>query len=166
MSTRDMNDEYLTQTIANLDDATATRVVQTIVGARRHAGESTTEWTPDLGPALQKEFELPAATTPTPPGDLARQTLLLLCQDERYREPILTLITNPPAERTRFVLEPLGGTLLITAALFALQSHIKIERDKDGRWTFEFIKDPSKNAIISPLIEKLVALISGGPPTP
>jgi hypothetical protein len=57
-----------------------------------------------------------------------------------------------------------AGTLLITAALFALQSRIEFVRDKDGKWSFKLVKKPTKDAIVTPLIKKLISLIAGGPP--
>ena len=106
-----------------------------------------------------------AATAPPPPGELARQSLLLLSQDEEYRAPILMLI-HAPAQARSYAFDPVSGTLLISAALFVLQTHIDIRRDNEGRWTFKFIKKPTKDSIITPLVTKLIALISGGPPTP
>ncbi|UCC30162.1 MAG: hypothetical protein JSU86_18430 [Phycisphaerales bacterium] len=50
--------------------------------------------------------------------------------------------------------------------MFALQSHIEITRDQDDRWTFKLLNKPTKDAMISPLIKKLIVLVCGGPPTP
>ncbi len=156
------NSTSLTDAITALDDAAALRVLSLATGPGLR--NDPLEWSPDLASALRDHFAPPAADSPAPPADLARTALLALAADPQHTGPLRALIAGPPPQR--FALDPVSGTLLITAALFALQSHIEIERDSEGRWTFKFKKEPTKDSLIAPLIKKLAALISGSPPPP
>ncbi len=157
------NAAELARNIGELDDAAAVRLLDAVIKPRELAGECTLEWTPDLGSALRDEFDVPDATAAAPQAEVARQTLALLACDERYAGPIESLINHASSGQMRsFALDPVSATVLMSAALFALQSHIEITRDKEGRWTFKFIKKPTDSAMITPLIKKLVGLISGG----
>ena len=149
------------ETIKTLDDPTAMRVLEAMIGPRIDAGEAPLEWSPELGQGISRQLDV-SGDAPADSGELARQTLLLLYQDPQNREAITAIIKNPPPQR--FAIGVVGGTILITAALFALQSHIEFGRDKDGQWYFKFKKEPTRDAILTPLIQKLLALISGGPP--
>ena len=148
-------------TIRTLDDSTAMRVLETMIRPRIDAGEASLEWSPELGQGIARQLDV-SGDAPADSGELARQTLLLLYQDPQYRGPITAIIKNPPPQR--FFLGMVGGTILITAALFALQSHIEFGFDKERRWYFNFKKEPTKDSILTPLIQKILALISGGPP--
>ena len=156
------NHVSLASRIGGLDDRSAVRILHAIAQPKLRAAGSEPVWTPDLGRALCAEFDVPAASVAAEPGELARQTLMLLAEDPANAEPIAALVSGPAPER--FDLGAVSGTLLITAVLFALQSHIEFERDKQGHWSFKFKKTPTKDSIITPLIRRLVSLISGGPP--
>jgi len=54
-----------------------------------------------------------------------------------------------------------GATIAIGAAvLLVLQSYIRFERDKDGRWSVEIRKDPTDNKLLKPLVAKFLAFLS------
>ena len=76
-------------------------------------------------------------------------------------EPIRVMIDGPSAQR---LLDPISSAAVAVAVLFALQTHIEFERSKDGKWSFRFEKKPTSDAILKPIITKLISLISGGPP--
>lgn len=154
-------DTPLAETISALDDAKAVRLLDS--ATRAGWRDDALKWSPELGRALREHFGPPAPESAASRGELARGALLALAADPQHAEPIRALIAGPAP--TRFALDPVSGTLLISAALFVLQSHIEIERDKQGRWTFKFKKEPTSESLLKPLIQKLVALIVGGPPT-
>ena len=62
--------------IANLDDATAIRVLRSVASAHRQGQASATELTPELGRALRDEFGVAPSGRPTSEGDLDRQARL------------------------------------------------------------------------------------------
>jgi len=49
---------------------------------------------------------------------------------------------------------------LTTAVLIALQTHLRFERDKKGQWALHVEKRPTKDALLKPLVEKLLGFIS------
>lgn len=162
MSMKPTDANALTELIKSLDDPNATRVLMAVTKPRLRDAGDLPAWTPQLARALATELEVTPDTDAAAPAELARRTLLLLAQDPAYVEPIAALIRNPAPQR--FMLDPITGTLLVTAAVFALQSHIDFQRDKDGKWSFKFKKTPTKDGLVTQLIKKLVALLSGGPP--
>jgi len=155
-------DSPLASEIAALDERNAVRILQAVARSNLASAAPQPVWEPDLGQALCTQFGVSSATSPAAPGDLARHALLLMADDPAYAQPISLLIKGPSSER--FDLGTVTGPFLIIASLFALQSTIHIARDKQGRWTFEFTKKPTNDSVITPLIRKLVELISGGPP--
>ena len=114
--------------IASLDDATAHRVLATFARAQANPAEATL--TPELRQALREFATGPeVAAVPAGDGDLARAALLLLADDPQ-QQPILTALIEGPAPTKFGVLET---TAVVTAVLLVLQTHVRFERDKDGR---------------------------------
>ena len=81
----------------------------------------------------------------------------LLAEDPRFAEPIAALVRGPAPER--MVFGAVEGTLLAAGLLIALQTHFKIERDKHGRWSVKLEKKPTSNALLTPLVKKLMSMI-------
>lgn len=140
--------------IASLDDATARRVLATF--ARAQATPAETALTPELRQALQEFATGPeTAAVSASEGDLARAALLLLADDPQ-QQPMLTALIEGPAP-TRFgVLETVA---IVSAVLVVLQTHVKFERDKAGRWSVKIEKKPTDNSLLKPLVQKLLSFI-------
>ncbi|MER2531235.1 MAG: hypothetical protein ABTR54_06460 [Candidatus Competibacter sp.] len=140
--------------ITSLDDATARRVLATF--ARAQATPTETVLTPELRQALQ-EFTtgLEAAAVSASDGDLARAALLLLVDDPQ-QQPILTALIEGPAPTKFGVLETVA---IISAVLVVLQTHVKFERDKDGRWSVKIEKKPTDSSLLKPLVQKLLSFV-------
>ena len=140
--------------IQSLDDATARRVLATF--ARAQATPAETALTPELRQALQEFAPAPeTAAVSANEGDLARAALLLLADDPQ-QQPMLTALIEGPAP-TRFgVLETVA---IISAVLVVLQTHVKFERDKEGRWSVKIEKKPTDNSLLKPLVQKLLSFI-------
>jgi len=140
--------------IASLDDATARRVLATF--ARAQATPAETALTPELRQALREFATGPeTAAVSASEGDLARAALLLLADDPQ-QQPMLTALIEGPAP-TRFgVLETVA---IISAVLVVLQTHVKFERDKEGRWSVKIEKKPTDNSLLKPLVQKLLSFI-------
>jgi hypothetical protein len=133
--------------IQNLNDEDAQRILTTFAGHQPdyHAETPSAE----LTAALQNEPQL--TTTTTSAGDLAR-TALLLADDPAYRPVIDTMTRNPPAQQFGVV----ETAAVVGAVLFVLGTHVKVERDKQGKWTFKIEKKPTDNKLLKTLMEKLL----------
>ncbi len=138
--------------IQSLDDATARRVLDSI--ARDQASPAETTLTPELRQALREFATSPeTAAVSASEGDLARAALLLLADDPQ-QQPILTALIEGPAPTKFGVLETAA---VVTAVLLVLQTHVKFERDKDGRWTLKIEKKPTDNSLLKLLVQKLLS---------
>ena len=114
--------------IQSLDDAAARRVLDSITRAQTASAE--TALTPELRQALREFATGPeVAAVPAGDGDLARAALLLLADDPQ-QQPILTTLIEGSAPTKFGVLETAA---VVTAVLLVLQTHVRFERDKDGR---------------------------------
>lgn len=138
--------------IASLDNATTRRVLAAF--ARAQASPAETTLTPELRQALREFASGPeAAAVPASEGDLARAALLLLADDPQ-QQPILAALIEGPAPTKFGVLETAA---VVTAVLLVLQTHVKFERDKDGRWTLKIEKKPTDNSLLKLLVQKLLS---------
>lgn len=140
--------------IASLDDATARRLLATF--ARAQATPAETALTPELSQALREFAPGPeAAAVSASEGDLARAALLLLADDPQ-QQPMLAALIDGPAPTKFGVLETVA---IISAVLVVLQTHVKFERDKEGRWSVKIEKKPTDNSLLKPLVQKLLSFI-------
>ena len=146
--------------IGNLDDAAARRILDSIARARLHSGAVELPWTLDLCQALAGAFELPPPRERASDGELARRALLLAAEDPATREAIRIMAANPPETGTRY--DPGTSIALATAVLIVLQTHLRFERDKQGKWTLKIEKKPTTEALLKPLVEKLLAYLPPG----
>jgi hypothetical protein len=51
---------------------------------------------------------------------------------------------------------------LIAGLLVALQTQVEFERDKDGRWSVKLKKKATSDALLKPLVKKLITLLGLG----
>lgn len=147
----------LHEIILSLDDKMAVTTLQTFAKAQLRTGNYQTELTPDLRKTLVDEFkatELSAVSTDE--GDLARQALLLIVEEPKYAEAINALVDAPKTGKFFVGAETVP---LVVAALVALQTHARFERDKEGRWSIKIEKKPTSYALLKPLVQKLLAFI-------
>jgi hypothetical protein len=150
----------LNNIINRLDDATARNVLVQIARSRVYGRTEALSFTPDLHRALTSVFASPPQAGTTSEGDLARQALLLLAEDQATRQAIETMAANPSEARQKF---DAGATIaLTTAVLFALQTHIRFERDKQGKWTLAIEKKPTNESLLRALVSKLLAFVAKG----
>lgn len=143
--------------IQSLDAATAERVLRAVARYRVSSGQAA-EVAPDA--ALADELAAAAGATPdagATAGDLARAALLLLAADPEAGPAVAAMLDHPPAESFSA-----GGLALGAAALVVLQSYIKFERTKDGKWSFKFEKQPLDTSLLGAVIAKLGGWIKPG----
>jgi hypothetical protein len=146
--------------IQSLDDARALHVLSAFAQAKMRRTECETRVDQDLARAI-KETLLPnlgaaeAAPTrqPASDGELARAALLLLLEDPENRDSIRALVNGPQPQRF------LGLELIaaVVAGLVVLQTHVKIVRDKQGKYSFEIEKRPTKDSLLKDLVKALVS---------
>jgi len=88
-------------------------------------------------------------------ADLARTTLAAIAgQDPQQAETMQAILNNPVPQRFD------GGTTVFTlaAVVWLLRTHIKIERNHDGKWKLLIENKPPKNSPLDQLIEKIKAI--------
>jgi len=143
--------------IRTLDDVTAQRVLSLIARSRAQAGADTIPWTSDLRQAVADAFELSAQPATVSEGELARQALLVLAEDPDTRRAIETMAANLPESPSKF---DAGATLAIaTAVLIVLQTHVRFQRDAQGKWTLTIEKKPTNERLLKDLAQKLLAYL-------
>ncbi len=104
---------------------------------------------------------LGAGDTPCPSdGEAAVAAVGLLAEDPRFASQVKAMV-NAPVTNT---LGPdvVEGALLIAGLLLALQTQFEFARDKDGRWSVKIKKKATSDALLKPLIKKLVTLLGLG----
>lgn len=102
-----------------------------------------------------------AATAGAVPGrgELARTTLSVLATEAGLAEEIDRAIdAGRPVLHRDLVTLAVGG--LVVAALTRV--HVKLDRDKQGRWEFAFEIKPMEDSPVVALIEKLFTFSLGG----
>ena len=149
------------QRISALDDGTALKLLAVLARAHRETESASVTADASLREELAAAIE-DGPDTPTEPsdGEAARAALMLLYRDDQFAEPIEQLLTGPAPRIMDMRLlgqELAGGALLTVGLLLALQTHVLIERDKDGRWRFKMEKKPTKDSLLTPIIRKLLA---------
>jgi hypothetical protein len=99
--------------------------------------------------------------TPCPSDDQAATAALdLLAKDPWFAGPIQAMMTGP--ETRSMGPGAMESASLIAALLLALQTQIDFERDKDGRWSIRIKKKAASDALLKPLVKKLVSLLGLG----
>ena len=99
--------------------------------------------------------------TPCPSdGQAAAAALEILAQDPQFAGPVAAVAAAPP---TRFLAPGvMESAYLIAGLLVALQTQFEFARDKDGRWSVKIKKKATSDALLKPLVKKLVALLGLG----
>jgi hypothetical protein len=143
--------------LAQLDDATAERVLTTIARAR---SGSLPQDLPDLRKALREAFVVAPSPASASAGELARQALTVLAEDPTTRIAIESMAREEgPISRHTF---DGGATIALgIAAFYALSTAIDVERDKQGKWSFKMKVRPASQAAVTKLVEKLINYLPG-----
>jgi hypothetical protein len=145
----------MTDTIRNLDDLAAQRILAVIARSRTRTGGEDIPWNSNLRQALAAEFQVEQAAASVSEGELARQALLVLAEDPETRSAIETMAAAAEENPQKF---DFGATIGITAAvLFVLQTHVKFERRPDGKWSLQLEKKPTSDALLKGLVQKLIS---------
>lgn len=150
----------LAEQIRELDDRTAARLLSVIANSRVQEGGVETEISPDMAEALRAEFGVDAPPAAIVPGDLARDALLLLAWDPAYERVLMGLLTGP--ETKTFGVDPVTAAAVITGALVVLQTHVRIERDKKGKWSFLMEKKAASDGVLKAVVGKLGGIFKPG----
>jgi hypothetical protein len=113
----------------------------------------------DLVRALARALD--TRETPCPSdGQAAAAALEILAQDPQFTGPVAAVAGAPP---TRFLAPGvMESAYLIAGLLVALQTQFEFARDKDGRWSVKIKKKATSDALLKPLVKKLVALLGLG----
>ena len=145
----------MNDSIRNLDDLAAQHILAVIAKSRAHSGGEDIPWNSGLRQALAGEFQVQPGAVPVSEGELARQALLVLAEDPETRQAIETMAAAAQQSPQKF---DFGATIGITAAvLFVLQTHIKFDRQPDGKWSLQLEKKPTSDALLKGLVQKLIS---------
>jgi|GEM_PF-1255635 len=87
--------------------------------------------------------------------DLARESLAVLAEDPAYL-PRLQMLQDDTGAQSYGVVSSLAA---VTAMVFLLRSHIKLELDSNGKMRFHFEHKPADNKLMITLLEKLKNLL-------
>jgi len=93
---------------------------------------------------------------PKQQADIARNTLMVMAeQDPQQAEAIIMLLNNSAPNRFD------GGSTILTLAgvAFFLRTHIRIKLNAEGKWELLIEHKPSKNSLLSDLVDKIKGLI-------
>ncbi|MCP4349777.1 MAG: hypothetical protein GY795_30215 [Desulfobacterales bacterium] len=144
--------------IKELDDQTAVSILSIIAQSRIRSGDCVTQSDSGIQSALKNAFELPASPDIPTQGELARDALLLLADDPAYNKQLSAMINGPQTKS--FGTDPVTIAAVITAAIVVLQTRVKIEKDKDGKWTVLIDRKAASTSLVKTVVEKLVALMT------
>ena len=139
----------LTQRIEALSDACAQYILTTF--ARNQPGYHEAALNSEWIEALSSD----PTSAPVSEGDLARTALLLLADDPAHRPIIDAMASHEAAEQFGLV----ETAVVMGSVLFVLGTHVKLERDKAGKWTFKIEKKPTDAKLLTTLLEKLAGWI-------
>jgi hypothetical protein len=140
--------------VYKLDDATAQRILTNVAHARF---EKTSHELTGLRAALIAEFGDPQFTSVSP-GDLARQSLIVLANDPCTRQAIESIANEEPSS-TRYTFDITSSFALGIAAYFALSTALDIKVSSDKKWSFHMKVKPAGEATVKALVQKLIGYL-------
>jgi hypothetical protein len=110
----------------------------------------------DLVRALAQALD--TRDTPCPSDNQAAAAALeILAQDPGFAGPIKAMANGRQVRS--FGPGIVESASLIAGLLVALQTQFEFARDKDGRWSVKIKKKATSDALLKPLVKKLVALL-------
>lgn len=145
--------------ILELEDKSAIHILMDIVKSRSANEGIETEWSPEIAAIMESEFGQTQATERVTTGNAARQALLLLSDIPEYQTVLEALVKGPKAES--YAADPIAMVAVATAAFMVLQTHVKFERDKQGKWTLKVEKKATSDKLLKPLAQKILSLMKG-----
>ena len=75
---------------------------------------------------------------------------------DEFNDRIAALVEGPMPDRFIGVLETAA---VVSAVLIVLQTHVKFERDKEGRYTVLIEKKPTDESLLKGLVKKLLSVL-------
>jgi len=136
--------------INKLNDQDACDIFQKIVENEFSLQESEAVKAPELRQALTEEYEITDTNQTLSDGEMARQALQVLAMDNRLEGIITSLANKPKLRDFSGSLITITDATLVTAMILVLKTAVKIERDKDGKYSFEIkVKGSSAKDIVN-----------------
>ena len=152
--------------LSALDDPTATGLLMAFALPRLRDDALQAELTADLRQALADAFGSGPSLAAPSEADLARQVLLFLASDPAVSPVLTALLDGPNAEQLGKPAAPkttaAGKTVTVAVAvLLALQTHLRIERNGEGKWHFLVDKPTTSEELLKPIVQRLLAVPPG-----
>lgn len=97
---------------------------------------------------------------------LTRQVLRVLAEDVAYGQlvPDVASSDKAPDQPARdFAVDPISLIGITSLALLVLSTYVNLERDADGRWTFQMRINPQSDKLKTGIVELAKRLISALP---
>jgi hypothetical protein len=113
---------------------------------------------PALLDALSEHFGDLATATAATDEELAGAAFELLSDVPEYSGPLKSLAEGPEAQSFGIA----TTAAVVTGLLFALQTHVRFERQPNGKWSILIEKKPSKEKLLTDVIAKLLGRFGGG----
>lgn len=151
--------------IAALDDNIAQALLAELVFEHvDRASVGASEPGKDFAHALAEAFSLTPQRSYSSAGVVAREALTILADDPKESDALhtalFTTLRPEHEEKLKYGHDVAASVSILVAAIAVLQTRIRIERDKDGKWSFLFDKREASVAVLKPLAQKLIDFIS------
>jgi hypothetical protein len=140
--------------IASLSDPEAIDLLQRFSGAQpKHEVPSALD--DSISEQMREEVGLSDETVPPPSeGELARAALRVIVSDPEHRIGVQALLDHPQGEKFLVV----ETAAVVSLILIALQTHVRFERNPQGKWSVKVEKKPTDSSLLKDLVKKLLSL--------
>lgn len=113
---------------------------------------------------MREHADVRAQPLPDPAaGDLARDLIALLRKSPGQAAALDALLLNP---RPQHYDGGITSVSLLLAAPFLPRTRFRFKRRFDGKWEAEIEHEPADSKLLTSLIERITARLSGGSSTP
>jgi hypothetical protein len=138
-----------------IDDKNAIQTLHTIAHARLRPQSYNLPSDAEACAALLTALD-DVSPVPATEGELARAALEFLALDPAYAEPIRVMTSQPGGLSAQKYFD-LATITTSAAVLLVLMTRFKAKRNQKGEWSIEIDKPAAKDALLKPLIEKLLS---------
>lgn len=100
------------------------------------------------------EYSLDASLSEQEQHVLAKETLRVLSEDPEYATQINSLAASPVTSKSIGV-----DVAVVVAITFLLRTHVKIERNEDGKWNVLVEHKPADDSLLEALLNRVTSIL-------
>jgi hypothetical protein len=100
------------------------------------------------------EYSLDTSLSAQQQQALAEETLRVLSEDPEYAAQINSLASSATTTRSIGV-----DVAVVVAITFLLRTHMKIERNEEGKWNFLIEHKPADDSALDALLNRIVSIL-------